>query len=107
MMATFAGDRGLLGDVATAQGPVYSYNGGYPNAASRGRTATTSSDRVRTSSRNHVGNYPEAGFGTDVKVFLDDRYDQFPASVVDDFTLLNNGRSGWNDACSTSIKRQR
>jgi hypothetical protein len=48
-------------------------------------------------SRDYVGNYLEVRYGPDVKVFLDDRYDLFPASVVEDFTLLNNGRIGWND----------
>jgi hypothetical protein len=87
----------VLAMAASVQGPVYSFNG-YPVAA------VTWAERnhllepgARVVSRDFVGNYLEARYGTSVKVFIDDRYDLFPASVVEDFTLLNNGRSGWND----------
>jgi hypothetical protein len=88
---------GVLAVVGSAQGPVYSFNG-YPVAvvtwAERNHLLDSGAHVV---SRDYVGNYLEARYGTAVKVFLDDRYDLFPASLVDDFTVLNNGRSGWND----------
>jgi hypothetical protein len=89
---------GLIGVVASATaatGDVYSFNG-YPVAA------VTWADRngllgpeARVVSRDFVGNYLEVRYGTRVKVFLDDRYDMFPAKVVEDFSDLNNGHGGW------------
>jgi hypothetical protein len=88
---------GLLSTIVAASGDVYSFKG-YPVAA------VTFADRnhlldpgAHLVSRDFVGNYLEVRYGTDVKVWLDDRYDLFPASVVEDFTLLNNGRPGWNE----------
>jgi hypothetical protein len=76
---------------------VYSFTG-YPVAAVTWAERNHVLDAgAHVVSRDYVGNYLEARFGTEVKVFIDDRYDLFPASVVDDFTLLNNGRTGWND----------
>jgi hypothetical protein len=96
VMATLA-VLGLLAIVVTAQGPVYSFKG-YPVAAVTWAERNHVLDAgAHVVSRDYVGNYLEARFGTEVKVFIDDRYDLFPASVVDDFTLLNNGRTGWND----------
>jgi hypothetical protein len=88
---------GALAVVVSTQGPVYGFNG-YPVAAvtwaERNHLLAPGTHVV---SRDYVGNYLEVRYGTTVKVFLDDRYDLFPASLVDDFTLLNNGRTGWND----------
>ena len=87
--------------VASVQGPVYSFNG-YPVAA------VTWAERnhllepgAHVVSRDYVGNYIEARYGPSVKVFLDDRYDLFPESVVEDFTLLSNGEIGWNDVLNS------
>lgn len=88
---------GVLSMVVAAQGSVYSFKG-YPVAAVSWAERNGLLDSgSRVVSRDYVGNYIEARYGTAVKVFLDDRYDLFPASVVDDFTLLNDGRIGWND----------
>jgi hypothetical protein len=88
---------GLLSTVVAASGDVYSFKG-YPVAAITWAERNHLLDAgAHVVSRDYVGNYLEVRYGPDVKVFLDDRYDLFPASVVEDFTLLNNGRIGWND----------
>ncbi|MEY2430956.1 MAG: hypothetical protein QOC92_681 [Acidimicrobiaceae bacterium] len=96
VMATLA-VVSLLAMVVAAGGRVYSFNG-YPVAAvtwaERNQVLTPD---ARVVSRDYVGNYLEARYGTRFKVFLDDRYDLFPASLVDDFNLLNNGKAGWSD----------
>ena len=46
---------------------------------------------VRLVSRDFVGNYLEALKGEDVRVFMDDRYDMFPAEVAEDYVDLVNG----------------
>jgi hypothetical protein len=88
---------GVLATVVACKGPVYSFNG-YPVAAvtwaeREGLLAPGS----RVVSRDYVGNYIEARYGTAVKVFIDDRYDMFPASVVDDSVILNEGTAGWDE----------
>ncbi|MET0737874.1 MAG: hypothetical protein ABW009_06630 [Acidimicrobiales bacterium] len=44
-----------------------------------------------------VGNYLEARYGTDVQVFMDDRYDMFPRRVVDDYIDLVRGNGEWTE----------
>jgi hypothetical protein len=85
----------LLAMIVAAQGPVYSYNG-YPVAAVTWaqRNGLLGADS-RVVSRDFVGNYLEGRTGTSVPVFLDDRYDMFPAKVVDDFLTLNDGHADW------------
>jgi len=87
----------VLSMAVAAAGPVYSYNG-YPVAAV---TWAQRNDLLgpdnRMVSRDFVGNYLEARFGTSVPVFLDDRYDMFPPSVVDDFVTLTGGNAGWEE----------
>jgi hypothetical protein len=51
----------------------------------------------RVASRDFAGNYLEAHSGTEVPVFMDDRYDMFPIEVIDDYVTLNHGRDGWED----------
>jgi hypothetical protein len=96
VMATLA-VVSLLAMVVAAGGRVYSFNG-YPVAAVTWaeRNHVLAPD-ARVVSRDYVGNYLEARYGTRFKVFLDDRYDLFPASLVDDFNVLNNGKAGWSD----------
>ena len=92
---------GLLSTIVAASGDVYSFKG-YPVAAVTWAEQHHLLDAgAHVVSRDYVGNYLEARYGTAVKVFLDDRYDLFPASVVEDFTLLNNGRIGWDDVLDT------
>jgi hypothetical protein len=44
---------------------------------------------TRVVSRDFVGNYLEANFGPDeVRVYIDDRVDMYPISVIDDFQAL-------------------
>jgi hypothetical protein len=88
---------GLLATVVAANGPVYSFNG-YPVAAATWaeREGLLGPD-AHLVSRDYVGNYLEGRYGTAVKVFIDDRYDMFPTQVVDDFSTLNEGASGWEE----------
>ena len=85
----------VLAAVVAVQGPVYTFNG-YPVAA-----VTWAEDNgvlredARIVARDFVGNYLELRYGTKYKVFLDDRYDMFPASLVEDFVVLNDGSAGW------------
>jgi hypothetical protein len=51
----------------------------------------------RVISRDFVGNYLEARYGTDVQVFMDDRYDMFPRPVVDDYIDLVRGNGDWTE----------
>ena len=51
----------------------------------------------RVVSRDFVGNFLEAHSGTDVPVFIDDRYDMFPIDVVHDYSSLNHGDDDWED----------
>ena len=78
-----------------AAGPVYSYNG-YPVAA------VTWAERhdllgpsSRVVSRDFVGNYLEARYGTAVPVFVDDRFDMYPTAVLEDFAVLNRADPAW------------
>ncbi len=88
---------GLLTTVSAATGPVYSFNG-YPVAAVTWaqREGLLESGKHLVS-RDYVGNYLESRFGTSVKVFIDDRYDMFPDSVVNDFLVLDKGGPGWQE----------
>jgi hypothetical protein len=87
----------LLSMAVAANGPVYSFKG-YPVAAVTWaqRNGLLGADS-RMVSADYVGNYLEARFGTKVPVFIDDRYDMFPATLVDDFGTLNSGKPGWEE----------
>ena len=86
-----------LSMIVAASGPVYSFRG-YPVAAVTWaeRNGLLGADS-RVVARDFVGNYLEARYGTSVRVFLDDRYDMFPASVVDDFVTVDEGHAGWDE----------
>ena len=45
----------------------------------------------RLAHQDAVGNYLELRYGTDVKVFIDDRYDMYPVSVTEDYRRLLAG----------------
>ncbi|MEZ5406810.1 MAG: hypothetical protein R2761_02225 [Acidimicrobiales bacterium] len=53
--------------------------------AERGLVAT---DGVRLGHRETVGNYLTWRFGTDARVFMDDRFDFYPADVIEDHNAL-------------------
>ena len=50
---------------------------------------------ARIISRDYVGNYLEARYGTAMPVFIDDRYDMFPVEVIDDYRALYRGDERW------------
>ncbi len=49
----------------------------------------------RVVARDFAGNFLEARSGTEVPVFIDDRYDMFPIDLVRDYVTLNHGDDGW------------
>jgi hypothetical protein len=88
---------GVLAVVVAAQGPVYSLTS-YPVAA------VTWAERegllkpgARLVTQDFVGNYLESRYGTSLEVFMDDRYDMFPATVVNDYITLLHGDPGWQE----------
>jgi hypothetical protein len=96
-MAAVLAVAGLLAAVVAASGPVYKLNG-YPVAAVTWaeREGLLGPD-ARLVSQDFVGNYLEARYGTAGRVFIDDRYDMFPETVVNDFLTLNAGAPGWQE----------
>ena len=44
---------------------------------------------------DYVGNLRSLRDGADARVFIDDRFDMYPADVVEDFLTLRRGRPGW------------
>ena len=46
---------------------------------------------------DYVGNYLEARYGARGAVFIDDRVDMYPASVVDDSLVLLRAEPGWQE----------
>jgi hypothetical protein len=52
---------------------------------------------ARVVTQDYVGNYLEARLGTSVRTFIDDRYDMYPADVINDYTTLLKGGAGWQD----------
>jgi hypothetical protein len=50
----------------------------------------------RVVSRDFAGNYLEAVYGDDVRVFMDDRYDMFPSPIPEDYIDLLR-RQGWKE----------
>ena len=49
----------------------------------------------RIAHQDYVGNYLTLRYGRRVRVFIDDRYDMFPASVSADYRTLLAGRAGF------------
>jgi hypothetical protein len=47
---------------------------------------------------DYVGNYWEARYGTDARIFVDDRVEVLPLDVLDDYATLVAGGPGWDDA---------
>ncbi len=70
---------------------------GYPEEAvtwMHGHDLLGLQDRVV--SRDYVGNYLEARYGPDkVRVYLDDRVDMYPLSVIEDYTVLIDPHGGY------------
>jgi hypothetical protein len=52
---------------------------------------------ARVVTQDFVGNYLEARLGTTLRTFIDDRYDMYPSDVVDDYSTLLKGTTGWQD----------
>jgi hypothetical protein len=50
----------------------------------------------RVVSRDFAGNYLEAVYGDDARVFMDDRYDMFPSPIPEDYIDLLR-RQGWKE----------
>ena len=87
---------GVLSMIVASTGQVYEYSG-YPVAAVTwaSRNGMLGPDS-RVVARDFVGNFVEGRYGTDVKVFVDDRFDMFPTSVLEDFNSLNAADPTWD-----------
>jgi hypothetical protein len=57
-----------------------------------------SSPTRRILTQDYVGNFLEGVHGADAHVFVDDRYDMYPASVTDDYEAFQMLAPGWQDA---------
>jgi hypothetical protein len=53
---------------------------------------------ARVVAREFVGNYFEARYGTEARVFVDDRYELIPVDVIEDARELMAGSPGWAEA---------
>jgi hypothetical protein len=49
----------------------------------------------RLLTQDFVGNFMESTWGTEVPVFMDDRFDMYPQEVLDDYRVLAKGEPGW------------
>jgi hypothetical protein len=88
---------GLIAVAVAASGPVYNFNG-YPVAAvTWAERNNVFGDGARVVAPDFAGNYVEGRYGTRFKVFMDDRYDVFPAQVVEDFGDLKDGTPDWDE----------
>ena len=47
--------------------------------------------------QDFVGNYLEWRYGPGVNAFMDDRYDLHDAALVEEYSVLNAGRDGWQE----------
>lgn len=54
--------------------------------------------RARVVAREAVGNWFELRYGTDARVFVDDRFEVVPTQVVEDLVVLLDGGEGWEEA---------
>jgi hypothetical protein len=88
---------GVLATISAVNGPIYRL-GGYPVAAITWaeREGMLHPD-ARLVAPDFVGNYIESRYGSAVKVFLDDRYDMFPETIINDYVVLNRGGPGWQE----------
>jgi hypothetical protein len=51
----------------------------------------------RVVAREYVGNYYEGRFGSDARVFVDDRFELIPVDVIEDSRTLMAGTPGWDE----------
>lgn len=86
----------VLSMIVAGTGSVYDYNG-YPVAAVTwaSRNGMLGPD-ARVVARDFVGNFVEGRYGTDVKVFVDDRFDMFPKQVLEDHNSFVAGDPTWD-----------
>ena len=86
---------GLLLVVKAAQEPAFGLDA-YPVEALAWMHDHGATVGDRWVTQDFVGNYRELAEGDDARVFIDDRYDLFPVSLVDDYLTLKQGRPGWD-----------
>jgi hypothetical protein len=76
--------------------PLLKVNSGYPVQAVRQAEAWgLVGPEHRLVTQDFVGNYLESRYGTAANVFIDDRYDMYPKSLVLDYAALLGGRPTW------------
>lgn len=88
----------LAGIVAMSQlnTPLLKINSHYPvQAITHAETLGLIGPGHRLIAQDFVGNYLEGRYGTSASVFIDDRYDMSPRSLVMDYADLLGGRPNW------------
>jgi len=91
----------IVAAVAVSRGPGYD-EGRYPVDALERLTARgLGPNEARWVAQDFVGNWLELRGVDPERVFIDDRYELVPASVVEDYRLLVNGRPGWDEALAS------
>jgi hypothetical protein len=86
---------GVFGVADALARPAYDLSG-YPTdaVAWADRHGLLEPER-RVAGSETTGNYLQLVRGTDARVFVDDRFDLYPAAVIDDTIVLLRGRPGW------------
>lgn len=93
VLATVAAAFVVFGSLILVSDPIDTV--GYPTASTtwleeQGLLA----EPHRIAHQEYVGNYMTLRYGTDARVFIDDRFDMYPLSLSRDYRILLDGRAG-------------
>lgn len=89
---------GLLAAVALLGQPAYDLTGYPTDALVWAEQHGVGPRTIRLATEDTTGNLIEVLDGTSAKVFLDDRYDMYPRSVMEDYLRIHGGAAGWDKA---------
>jgi len=85
-----------LVSLAQLNTPLLKIDGHYPvQAVSKAEALGLIGPGHHLVAQDFVGNYLEGRYGTSANVFIDDRYDMSPKSLVLDYAALLGGRPSW------------
>lgn len=96
LMVALAGLAALLIGFA-AVGTHYDYNAYPVSVLTWARDAGVEVTDQRVVGPDYMGNWFEGRYGEDAAVFIDDRYDMYPAEVVDDYKSLVVAGPEWSE----------